>query len=446
MRAASMRIAIAPLSFGLPPSSGLSECPLRKAIALSTVLFAAAAAVLIPAAIASAAPPCLTNCVVTVATGPQSSWVVPANASDVSVVVAAGSGGDSANLRPVGGAGGQVSVDLGTKYDGETLYLLVGAQGAVGGGPQPSGGGGSYVATTSGFVVIAGGGGGGGGSMASAFPPVVGSPAGGAGGFSSITSNGGNGANTPGFEAAGTGAVGATPGLAPNLPTVDDAGVAGSAASVASDGTITPGAGGFPGVTPAGGGGGGFAGGGSGDLQEPPLSDPGVNEAGPGGGGSGFLTAGLTASATAPHTGNGSITFTYSLVPTISTSASNVTVGGTFSATVGSLPASTAFTVLLSGSTTSVASGTTDANGDPVTVAITVPTGTSLGSHTLSLSVGRAVVATSTAFTVVATAITSLPITGLDEPWWAAPGAALLVLSGALAIAYGRRRRRSTTT
>jgi LPXTG-motif cell wall-anchored protein len=60
--------------------------------------------------------------------------------------------------------------------------------------------------------------------------------------------------------------------------------------------------------------------------------------------------------------------------------------------------------------------------------------------------VGRAVVATTAAFTVVATTITSLPITGLDEPWWAAPGAVLLVLSGALAIAYGRRRRRSTTT
>jgi hypothetical protein len=420
--------------------------PLRRAIALSTVLFAAGAAVLIPAAAASAAPPCVTNCVVTVAAGPQSSWTVPANASDVSVVVAAGSGGESADLQPVGGAGGQVSVDLGTKYDGETLYSLVGAEGAGGGGPQPSGGGGSYVATTSGFVAIAGGGGGGGESMASAFPPIQGSPTGGAGGFSSTTSNGGNGANDGGFDAAGTGAVGATPGQTQDSPVVETTGAAGGAASVASDGTITPGVGGYPGTTPAGGGGGGFAGGGSGDQQAPPLTDPGVDEAGPGGGGSGFLAAGLTASATAPHTGDGSITFTYSLAPTISTPASDVTIGSAFSATIGSLPASTAFTVLLSGSTTPVASGTTDANGDPVTIAITVPAGTSLGSHTLSLEVGRAVVATTATFTVVATATTSLPTTGLDEPWWAAPGAALLVLSGALAVAYGRRRSRSTTT
>ncbi|GMA96356.1 hypothetical protein GCM10025881_31800 [Pseudolysinimonas kribbensis] len=56
---------------------------------------AAAAATLIPAMSATAAPTCDTGCVVSFTPGAQTTWTVPSDATDVTVVVAGGAGGAS---------------------------------------------------------------------------------------------------------------------------------------------------------------------------------------------------------------------------------------------------------------------------------------------------------------------------------------------------------------
>ncbi|MEO3934562.1 fibronectin type III domain-containing protein [Micrococcaceae bacterium Sec7.4] len=141
--------------------------------------------------------------------------------------------------------------------------------------------------------------------------------AGGAGGFSSATADGGSGQDSNGSQAFGTGARGATPGVGPH-PAMGIAGADGAAASVATDGSITPGAGGaYSGVGQAASdGGGGYSGGGSGAFvvqRDPDMTE--TRTYGPGGGGSGYLAPGLTALATGPNTGDGYITFTYSIAP-----------------------------------------------------------------------------------------------------------------------------------
>lgn len=407
---------------------------MRKALASSAIGLFVAAGILIPSMAAFAAPPCLTGCVVAFAPGAQTTWAVPSNATDVSVVVAAGAGGDNSYSGGPGGPGGQVTVDLGTAYHGQTLHVLVGALGAtatissLGGG-----GGGSYVAATSGFVAIAGGGGGT-GALAN---PIAVLP-GGAGGYATASADGGDGPAVNGYNDSGLGAIGATPGTATTQSGLISYGGTGGVASVAADGTITPGVGGaaapFVGF-PISQGGGGYAGGGGGSAQ---LGGPSTNGAGGGGGGSGFVAAGLTASAFAPSTGAGSITFTYSLAPRISAPATSVAVGDAFTATVDSLPASTAFTVGLTGSSAVIGSGAVNANGDPVTISITLPAGTPTGSHTLSLIVSGSTVAISPAFTV---AVATLAVTGVTVAWWVPVGAVAIVLLGALLLWWRSRRR-----
>jgi len=416
------------------PNVEISGDPVRKALAASLIAMVAATGILVPSMAAFAAPPCLSGCVVTFTPGAQTTWSVPANATDVSVVVAGGAGGNSLYAGAPGGPGGQVTVDLATAYNGQTLHVLVGAMGHDIAPGLPGGGGeGSYLSATSGFLVIAGGGG---GTGALEFPPAA--LPGGAGGYATASADGADGPIVGSYNDSGFGAVGATPGTATTQPGLASYGGTGGVASVASDGTITAGVGGDAATFasfPIAQGGGGYAGGGGGSAEN---GGPSTAGAGGGGGGSGFLAAGLTASAVAPNTADGSITFTYSLAPTITAPLSSVAVGDSATTTVGSLPASTAFTVVVTGSAVVVGSGTVNANGDPVTLSFTVPAGTSLGAHTLSLIVAGSTVATSPAFTV--TALT-LAATGVAVPWWVPSGAGLVVLLGVLLLWRGSRQR-----
>lgn len=407
---------------------------MRKAVAATLIALVATAGILVPSVAAFAAPPCLASCVVSFTPGAQTTWSVPANATDVSVVVAGGAGGASTYASAPGGAGGEVTTDLGVAYNGQTLHVLVGAAGAPISPLVPgSGGEGSYVASTAGFVVIAGGGG---GTGALSTPPAA--VPGGDGGYSTVSANGADGATVNGYQDSGSGAVGAVPGTATTKTGLVAYGGTGGIASVASDGTITPGVGGdaaaqFP--YPVAQGGGGYAGGGGGSAE---FGGSNTGGAGAGGGGSGFLATGLTASAVAANTGDGSVTFTYSLAPTISAPPSSVAPGGDSTTTVGSLTASTAFTVVLTGSSAVIGSGTVNANGDPTTVSLTVPAGTSLGAHTLSLIVAGATVAVSPVFTV---AVVTLAATGVTVPPWVPWGAGAFVLIGAFLLWWSSRRR-----
>ncbi|GMA96354.1 hypothetical protein GCM10025881_31780 [Pseudolysinimonas kribbensis] len=184
-------------------------------------------------------------------------------------------------------------------------------------------------------------------------------------------------------------------------------------------------------------GGGGYAGGGGGSAMEGGSS---LAAAGAGGGGSGFLRAGLTASAVEPNTGAGSITFTYTMDPSISAPTASVPAGSTASTIIDGVAPSTAFSVLLDG-TTVVASGTTPVTGGPVTQSFTVPADTSGGTHTLTLQVGGIRAATSAAFTV--TAAIALAATGVSTPWWVAPGVAMLIAVGTLLLWWTSRRSRA---
>ncbi|MFD1860042.1 hypothetical protein EHW97_10760 [Aeromicrobium camelliae] len=316
-------------------------------------LATAVTGVIVAAVPAHGAAPCLSACTVTFAPGPQATWQVPAGLSDLTAEIAAGSGaansqdaaGDSA------GAGGTIVVDLGTSYNGQTLHLLVGKEGTLtfGGnrddGPiLASGGGGSYLAVPGRFVAVAGGGGGG-GHFTNESTRVV-TLAGGAGGYASIDPHGAGGENDPDLPAAGSGAVGGTPG-GPSSP-VAVAGGTGGVATVDAEGRITPGDGGAAasfGNYPTAAGGGGYAGGGGGSARfwgQPPM-----RTAGAGGGGSGYLAPGLTPLSTRPNHGAGYITVTYSFDPTLVPPVSSVEPGAVTTLKVSGLPAATDFAVTL---------------------------------------------------------------------------------------------------
>ncbi|WP_344203294.1 LPXTG cell wall anchor domain-containing protein [Pseudolysinimonas kribbensis] len=382
----------------------------------------------------------MSSCTVTVSPGAESTWAVPANASDVSVVVAAGAGGDSTWGAANGGAGGQITVDLGTLYNGDTLHLLAGDHGQRSDGDIGSGGGGSYIATAAGFVVVAGGGGGGGATVDGGSSPL-----GGAGGYSTASANGLDGTDAPGFHAAGTGAVGSTPGQPSTTPDVIVRGSAGTVASVASDGTITPGVGGSPSAAyPAAQGGGGYAGGGGGGSSNNLAQYP-DEEAGAGGGGSGYLAAGLDAVSTAANAGAGSITITYSLQPTISAPSTTVVTGSKATTTVGTLAPGTEFAIRLAQTQAQLGTGTIDVAGDPATVTFTMPS-VPAGDYTLELVVGGSTVATSDPFAVTvavqpaSTGAKTLPATGVDDVAALLALAVLLMGAGVAFVALRRRR------
>ncbi len=248
-------------------------------------------------------------------TGAQATFTVPSDAQDL-VVTAAGGQGATPTGNP-GGAGGIVTVNVGTTWNGQTLNLLVGGQG---GGTQlpttgSSGGSGSFVASTTTFLIVAGGGGAPGVYTVTGMTPPSGAVPAGAGGYSTSDVNGSAGA------AVGSTAVGGAGGTisAPGQPAANPGGggtftqgTAGTSATIAA-GVITPGLGGSArtGAGAAGGGGSGYTGGGGGST----ILSAGRLVRGAGGGGAGFLATGLTAASTAPNTqGNGYITFTWNTI------------------------------------------------------------------------------------------------------------------------------------
>ncbi|WP_218063928.1 fibronectin type III domain-containing protein [Arthrobacter wenxiniae] len=268
----------------------------------------------------------------------QATWIAPAGAIDVKVTVAAGSGARFVGSAGPGGPGGTVTTALDSSIYGQTLHVLAGAAGidnASWNPPYAQGGGGSFVAVPGAFVAVAGGGGGGGMQVSSTYQdgmPLAdsqGNLTGGAGGFAAATADGGRGTDSNGADSYGTGAIGATPGTgdwsAASTSTRSTVpGTSGTVAAVAPDGTITAGTGGsftYIGQGAADGGG-GYAGGGSGafvgqDVFGPNNTETDTLTSGTGGGGSGFLAAGLTPLLIAPNTGDGYVTFTYSIAPAV---------------------------------------------------------------------------------------------------------------------------------
>ena len=250
-------------------------------------------------------------------TGAAQTFLVPAGVTSITVDAFGAQGGGGGSFAPgVGGAGGlggeaqaTFSVVPGTNYQ-----INVGGQGgAIGAGSSLGGGGGGAsdlrtgADTLSDRVIVAGGGGGGGGatSAAGGAGGSGGGTTGGDGGGSSCGSGGGGGGTQSAGGAGGTG----------NLP--------GHPGSLGQGGTpfqIGGGSGGFNGGAEggnasirAGGGGGGYYGGGGGDDSCP--------ASGGGGGGSGF-TPGGTGMTNGVRSGHGQVTITYTVTPTLTTSAS----------------------------------------------------------------------------------------------------------------------------
>ena len=298
------------------------------AVMVVTALVGVLATGVIHPAVASAdpTPSCdATTCTVDFGTaGTTQGWTVPPGVSTITVAMAGGSGGSSA-AGGVGGAGGQMVATV-PVFSGENLSILQGTSpfpggdygggGAPGGagGPNPTGGwggGGSFVFETNptATLLLAVGGGGG------------------AGGDSSEVAGAG-GSNGPGSDATTSNADGTVVGLGGTLAAggAGGAGIAGpSAAGSAGTGPAVapsnPGAGGsggasiLPTVSSGGGGGGGYFGGGGGGVNDP----KGVF-AGAGGGGSGFNDPSTTVDSISTNTGDGSVTITYPVPATTTTS------------------------------------------------------------------------------------------------------------------------------
>lgn len=253
-------------------------------------------------------------------TGAQATWTVPADALSLQVELA-GAAGVAEALGP-GGRGGSGVVDLGAGYAGETLTVLVGGAGqgtAAGGLLQQHGGGGTFLLSDDGLLAVAGGGGGAGGWLRTAnLVESQGATVGGDGGAPGV--DGQNGQFAFILESSGTGAVGLSPGTPQGGATLLDGGVNGTVSSV-SGGLIVAGLGGHGGWG-SGSGGGGLAGGGGGSRFGIPLgANDSVVERGAGGGGSGYLDPALTVTSTGLNSGDGFVTFTYTVPAAVVPSA-----------------------------------------------------------------------------------------------------------------------------
>lgn len=269
----------------------------------------------VPVASATAAAP-VEHTVTFTYTGAQVSWNAPTDVTSLRVAIAGAAG--TGLVTAHGGQGGLGVIDLGAAYAGRTFQVLVGGIG-LGSlmNPLPgnfglSGGGGTFLSQGSAIVAVAGGG----GAATNWFrtvdsSEVSGYSAGGAGGAPG--QGGGSGMYEEIATTAGAGATGGMPGV-PGIGYggIDFQGGAGTITSTVG-GVIDPGLGGYAGHT-SGAGGGGFAGGGGGstDFLVIDLQDD-IMENGTGGGGSGYLAPGLTATSTGLNTGDGYVTFTYTL-------------------------------------------------------------------------------------------------------------------------------------
>jgi hypothetical protein len=375
-------------------------------VAGAVLSLAAAGMVLAPAA--DSAQPSTPSCVNVACTasfaftGAEQDWTVPTDVSEITVTVAAGSGG--AGTQASGGAGGEVTATVPVTA-GHSLALVVGQAGAdkafrdagladpaYGGGgvggwfdmsmdmpnsfeQNGSGGGGSFAWDVSGNpVLLIAAGGGGGGSWAGA-----GGGAGGAG------TDGANGAAPP--SCAGGFGFGATTSHAGAGSSDNDTGYPSDYLGFPGSGPATSptafGDGGSGNDRAAGGGGGGgvYGGGGGGGTGVPTMCSYDAS----GGGGSGYLGPQATAVSTQANVGDGSIQISYRLdvatSTTLTISPSGSAPAGsavTLTATVSPAPATGGTVTFLDGTqsieTTPVSSGTAHV----VTAALT------LGAHQIS--------------------------------------------------------------
>ena len=152
----------------------------------------------------------------------------------------------------------------------------------------------------------------------------------------------------------------------------------------------------------------------------------------------------------APNLGDGFITVTYTLRPTITATSSTVVSGSAGTTTVSGLPANQAFSLRLAGTGTTVYTGTANAAGT-ATVTFAIPKGTAAGSYRLDVVVDGITEATSTPITVTTpatvpatvttatTGTTELAFTGSTLPWWLLPSALLSIAGGALPTRVRRR-------
>lgn len=254
---------------------------------------ALAGAMALSAALATATPAAAVEIVSTqtFAPAPQQTFTVPEDATGLQVTVAGAQGATRAFGLRSGGAGGTVTLDLGTDYNGQTLNLLVGGVNRAGSGTS-----GSYLATDSEFIAIAGGGGIT-GFYGSTAPGTTngGVLPGGAGGFATDSANGADGTQFRETNFSGLGAVGAVAGASGYSTSESGPPVVASAPASVVDRVISP----SSTQIFLGSGGDGFASGGSarGDGIVPGFGPV----RGGGGGGSGYLAPGLVPISTGPN-------------------------------------------------------------------------------------------------------------------------------------------------
>ena len=287
---------------------------------VTLVALSAAAASLILAAPASAVTQTFNY------TGAGQNFVVPAGVTQV-IVDAYGAQGGNGGTGDGGGLGGGATAAI-TVTPGETLVVNVGGTGGAG-GTGPGGGGGFNGGGSGGNAARGGGGGGGasdvrGGGSALSHRVIVG----GGGGGGGVSCAGGSGGGSIGGDGSscdvggdleegrgGTQSAGGATGTGYNNgATAGTSGSGGAGSNFLVSGVA------------GGGGGGGLFGGGGGTVDISSV-------AGGGGGGSGF-TADGTGMTNGVRAGNGLVTISYVLAPTLSTNASsNVTLGGNVSDT-----------------------------------------------------------------------------------------------------------------
>lgn len=394
------------------------------------------------AAPAVALPPastCITSCTATFTSGGSGqTFTVPTGVTSLTATISGAAGAPAPiaitnDPTGVGGAGGSTTVTLGAADAGVTFGFGVGGTGE-----------GSYLSTSGGTLLAVAGGGGGGGYVGRFDLPgqIFATYAGGAGGSPS-----GPGV-APG--AAGT-AFGNDPANGAGASAVGGAGGVGPAAGSAGASThaIPLAQGGVGGTRPTttytgGNGGSGYAGGGGGAVTTVDGGDDiTIDLVAAGGGGSGYLDPALTATAGTPNTGAGSVTFTWSFTPVVTTTAVSVVAGAAVPVIVSGLPANAPFSAMFDGAT--VATGVADAAGH-ASVTFTVAAAQRAGAFPVQLVVDSTTVASSSPVTVTAVAAATtdppsneLADTGSTVTGWLLPVAGLLIVSG-VALAFIRRR------
>ncbi|GAB3118788.1 hypothetical protein [Glaciibacter psychrotolerans] len=438
------------------------------ALSLTAIGIAASCGMVAESAAAGALPAssCVTDCTATfTSTFGEAAFTLPDGVSSLTATIAGYAGAPASidqwdDPTSVGGPGGQTTIDLGPAYAGQTVRFSAGS--------LPSEG--SYLqASDDTLLAVAGGGGGGGFATYFSFPDqILATYPGGSGGSPSApgiapgtdaTAFGTHAANGRGATSGGgLGGVGTANGH-PGAPEMS---LTAPTALLAAGGDHSPFTSPLLNRYWSGHGGSGYTGGGSGAVQTGvDNGDVAIDLVAPGGGGSGYLAPTLTATAGAPHTGAGFVTFTWSYTPSVTIPTADVHPGGTVPVTAHGLPPLTPFTVEFDG--TVVGSGVTDAAGN-ASLSFTIPTGRAPGTYPVQLVLSGTTVAWSTEIVVTAAAVVVPPVvtvpetgtppasvpagtvgslaeTGSTVLGWAVPAAVVLLVGGAATFFVGRRRR-----